>query len=191
MYDEKVLLDKITHLESENRRLREREADTTSVLRTVIHKMPIAAVALDANLNIMYANNSFIDLLDWQSRAAFDNKAALDSIALQNIVSPPVFSLIQGTHISGQDAIRAELNLPDGDFNISVYNIRRNELTLAMVSNLNNPEVRTTEIVARLQQTIDRNMSMIQQIASLLGEEVSQNASELSDIIKTIQYPNH
>lgn len=191
MHDEKTLLEKIAHIEAENRRLREREADTTSVLRTVIHKMPIAAVALDANLNIMYANDSFIELLDWQSRAAFDNTAALDSITLQNIVSPPVFNLIQGTHISGQDAIRAELNLPDGDFNISVYNIRRNELTLAMVSNLNNPEVRTTEIVARLQQTIDRNMSMIQQIASLLGEEVSQNASELSDIIKTIQYPNH
>lgn len=183
------LKEKMSILEAENRRLREREVDTASVLRIMIQKLPTAAVALDANLCIMHANNAFIDLLDWQARAFFDN-TTLGPVPLQNIVSPPVFSLIQGTHISGEDAPRAELNLPDGDFNISVYNIRRNELTIALVSNLNNPEVRTTEVVTRLQQTIDRNLNMIQQIASLLGEEVSQNATELSAIIKTIQYPN-
>ncbi|MEG2035636.1 MAG: hypothetical protein RR005_04785, partial [Mucinivorans sp.] len=78
------------------------------------------------------------------------------------------------------------LDLPDGHYNISVYNIRRGELTVALVSNLSNPTVCVTETVARLQQTIDRNMSMTQQIASLLGEQVSQNAKEMGDVIRMI-----
>lgn len=166
--------------------MREREADTASVLRILIQKLPTAAVALDEQLRVLYANGAFNDLLDWQSRIT----AAQPEAELRSIVSTPVFKLIQGTHLSGEDVALQQMNLPDGDFNISVYSIRRGVLTIALVSNMNNPKVRVTEVVSRLQQTIDRNMSMIQQIASLLGEQVSQNANELGDIIRTIQYPD-
>lgn len=184
------LQEKLDFLQKENRRLRERENDSMSVLRILIQKLPTPAVALDASLKVMYTNKGFVDLLNWQARAAIEDKGNVEQVPLEEIVSEPVFDLIQGTHLSGEDAIRAEMHLPDGDFNISVYSIRRGDLTIAIVSNMNNPQVRTTEVVARLQQTIERNMSMIQQIASLLGEEVSQNAMELNAIIKTIQYPD-
>lgn len=184
------LQEKVDFLQKENRRLRERENDSMSVLRILIQKLPTPAVALDASLNVMYTNKGFVDLLTWQAKAAIEDKGNVEPVALDEIVSEPVFDLIQGTHLSGEDAIRAEMHLPDGDFTISVYSIRRGDLTIAIVSNMNNPQVRTTEVVARLQQTIERNMSMIQQIASLLGEEVSQNAMELNAIIKTIQYPD-
>lgn len=186
----KDLKDRVAFLEDENRRLRERDADSTSMLKVLTQKLPTPAVALDAELHLMYANTAFLDLLDWQARALVQNTPDVSTIALRDIVSEPVFNLVQGTHISGEDAIRAELHLHDGDFNISVYNVRRAEMSVVLVSSMNNPHVRTTEVVARLQQTIDRNMSMIQQIASLLGEEVSQNASELAAIIQTIQYPD-
>lgn len=184
------LQEKVDYLQNENRRLREREDDSMSVLRILIQKLPTPAVALDADLRLMYYNHGFVELLDWQSKAKVEDKNNVESVALSEVVSVPVFELVQGTHLSGDDAIRAELRLPDGDFSISVYSIRRGELTIAIVSNMNNPQVRTTEVVARLEQTIERNMSMIQQIASLLGEEVSQNAMELNAIIKTIQYPD-
>lgn len=183
------LQEKVDYLQNENRRLRERESDSMSVLRILVQKLPMPAVALGGKLDVLYTNNGFVDLLDWQARAAIEQKSTVDGAQLREIVSRPVFELIQGTHISGEDAMRAEMHLPDGDYAISVYSIRRGELSIAIVSNLNNPQVRTTEVVARLQQTIERNMSMIQQIASLLGEEVSQNAMELNAIIRTIQYP--
>lgn len=183
------LQEKVDVLQRENRRLRERENDSMSVLRILIQKLPTPAVALDDHLRVMYTNKGFVELLNWQVRAQIEEQKH-EGFELREIVSQPVFELIQGTHLSGEDAIRAELRLPDGDFWISVYSIRRGELTIAIVSNMNNPQVRTTEVVSRLEQTIERNMSMIQQIASLLGEEVSQNAMELNAIIKTIQYPD-
>ncbi len=180
---------RIRELEAENRRLREREADSASVLRVLIQKIPAAAIAIDSSLDVLYANVAFRDLLGWQARALLDNQIGSSQVALRDIVSLPVYKLIKGTHLSGSDTTREQLSLPDGDFSFSVFSIRRNELTIAMVSNLNNPEVQTTEVVSRLQHTIDRNMSMIQKVAFLLGEEVSENASELSDIIRTLQYP--
>ncbi len=184
---------KIKFLQAEVKHLREREDDTKNVLRTIIQKLPVAALAVDTDLNVLHANTHFVELLDWQSKALIDSqmfKEHNQSVPLCEIVSDPVFKIIQGTHLSGDDSDRADFHLPDGDFNISVYSIRRGDMTIAMVRNMNNPEVRTTEIVARLQLTIDRNMSMIQNIASMLGEEVSHNASELNSIIRTIQYPD-
>ena len=187
------LQEKIKYLQAEVKHLREREDDTKNVLRTIIQKLPVAAVVVDTDLNVLYANPHFVDLLDWQSKALLESQimdAKNPNVTLKDIVADPVFQIVQGTHLSGDDSDRADFHLPDGDFNISVYSIRRGDLTIALVRNMNNPEVRTAEVVARLQQTIDRNMSMIQNIASLLGEEVSHNASELNAIIKTIQYPD-
>ena len=187
------LQEKIKYLQAEVKHLREREDDTKNVLRTIIQKLPVAAVVVDTDLNVLYANPHFVDLLDWQSKALLESQimdAKNPNVSLKDIVADPVFKIVQGTHLSGDDSDRADFHLPDGDFNISVYSIRRGDLTIALVRNMNNPEVRTAEVVARLQQTIDRNMSMIQNIASLLGEEVSHNASELNAIIKTIQYPD-
>lgn len=187
------LQEKIKYLQAEVKHLREREDDTKNVLRTIIQKLPVAAVVVDTDINVLYANKYFIELLDWQSKALLESQimdAKNSVVKLRDIVADPVFKIVQGTHLSGDDSHRADFHLPDGDFNISVYSIRRGDLTIALVRNMNNPEVRTAEVVARLQQTIDRNMSMIQNVASLLGEEVSHNASELNSIIKTIQYPD-
>lgn len=181
---------RIETLEAENRRLREREIDTETTLRILIQKLPTPAVALDANLRLLYANESFLDLLDYRSRSIIGHVPQMQGVELSRIVSQPVFELIMGTHTSGEDKLRAEIELPDGDYSISVFSIRRGELTIALIFNMNNPRVRTTEIVSRLTLTIDRNMRMIQNIAFLLGEEVSENAKELSAVIKELQYPD-
>lgn len=187
---EHSLLDRIAILEAENRRLREREIDIEITLKTLIHKLPTPAVALGANLKLLYANSSFVELLDYESRLTVDIAPNMQGAELRNIVSRPVYELIEGTHRSGEDVLRAQMSVPGGDYAISVFCIRRGELTIALVFNMNNPAVRTTQVVSQLTATIDRNMKMIQNIAFLLGEEVSENAKELSAVIKTLQYPD-
>lgn len=188
---EENLHQRLQILEAENRRLREREADAETTIRTLIEKLPTAAVALDATMRVLYANGAFVELLDYDARQMIDLLPNMQGIELRNIVSEPVYELIEGVHSSGQDAPRHLIRVPaEGEYSISVFNIRRSELTIALVYNLNNPEIRTTEIVSRLTATIDRNMRMIQNIAFLLGEEVSENAKEIGAVIKTLQSTN-
>lgn len=184
------LEERIALLEAENRRLRERETDTELTLRTIIMKLPTPTIALDATLKLLYANQSFIELLTYESRLTVDMAHSIQGTELKNIVSSTVYDLIEGVHRSGEDNLRVAISVPDGDFSISVFSIRRNEMTIVLVNNMNNPVVRTTEIITQLTATIDRNMSMIQNIAFLLGEEVSENAKELGAVIKALQYPD-
>lgn len=191
MDNSEKLLERIAALEAENRRLREREIDADTTLRILIQKLPTPAVALDAHLRLLYANSSFVELLDYDSRMEVTLQSDDSGAELRNIVSGQVYELIEGVHRTGEDKLRAQMSVAgDGDYSISVFSIRRGELTIALVYNMNNPVVRTTEVVSQLTATIDRNMRMIQNIAFMLGEEVSENAKELGAVIKTLQYPN-
>ncbi|CDN31053.1 hypothetical protein BN938_0954 [Mucinivorans hirudinis] len=183
-----LLQERISLLEAENRRLREREADTELTLGILITKLPTPTVLLDKNLSLLYANGSFIELLNYESKLLIEAMPTPRGVELKNIVSEPVYEFVEGVHHSGEDRVRVQMSVPGGDYSLSVFSIRRGELTLLMVNCLNNPTARTTEIVAQLTATIDRNMAMIQNIAFLLGEEVSENARELGAVIKALQY---
>lgn len=184
------LLERISTLEAENRRLREREVDAETTLRTLIQKLPTPAAALDANLRLLYANSALIELLDYENRLEISSLHDVRGAELRNIVSRPMYEMIEGTHRTGEDKLRTHMSVRGSDYLVSAFSIRRGELTIVLIYNMNNPVVRTTEIIAQLTSTIDRNMRMIQNIAFLLGEEVSENAKELGAVIKTLQYPD-
>lgn len=184
---ENQLKQRIEVLEAENRRLREREIDANRTLSTLIKKLPMAALAIDSNLKLLYSNDSLMDLLDYQARQVAQILPSMEGVALESIVSKEFFTLVSNAHLTGQDSDRVYFPYEGTVYAVSVYSIRRGELTIALVRGLNDPQLNTEEVVACLRETISRNMSMIQQVALLLGEEVSQNAKVLGSVIETLQ----
>lgn len=184
---ENQLKQRIEVLEAENRRLREREIDANRTLSTLIKKLPMAALAIDSNLKLLYSNDSLMDLLDYQARQVAQILPSMEGVALESIVSNEFFTLVSNAHLTGQDSDRVYFPYEGTVYAVSVYSIRRGELTIALVRGLNDPQLNTEEVVACLRETISRNMSMIQQVALLLGEEVSQNAKVLGSVIETLQ----
>lgn len=184
---EQELQEKIDILEAENRRLREREIDADATIATLIHKLPMAALAVDSQLRLMHSNHMLMELLDYQSRQVAEVIPSMAGASLRQIVSQHFYDLVAGVHQTGEDIERIEFPYEGNMYAVSIYSIRRGELTIALVRALHNQQVNTEEVVARLGETIDRNMKMIQQIAFLLGEEVSENAKVIGNVIRTLQ----
>lgn len=184
---ESQLKQRIEVLEAENRRLREREIDANRTLSTLIKKLPMAALAVDGNLKLLYSNDLLMDLLDYQARQVAQILPSMEGVALESIVSKEFFTLVSNSHLTGQDSDRVYFPYEGTVYAVSVYSIRRGELTIALVRGLNDPQLNTEEAISCLRETISRNMSMIQQVALLLGEEVSQNAKVLGSVIQTLQ----
>lgn len=184
---EQELRQRIELLELENRRLREREIDANRTLSTLIKKLPMAALAVDHNLKLLYSNDLLMDLLDYQARQVAQILPSMEGVALESIVSREFYTLVSNSHLTGQDSDRVYFPYEGTIYAVSVYSIRRGELTIALVRGLNDPQLNTEEAVACLRETISRNMSMIQQVALLLGEEVSENAKVLGSVIQTLQ----
>lgn len=181
------LLNRIEQLEAENRRLRERENDSTRTLHTLIRKLPAPSVALGPHLEIILANSPFIQLGGYRAEQLADTAPALTGVPLNEILPPEICSVAEATHSSGEDTDRDDIVWNDSHYTLSTYNIRRGELTILLLRNLADPEFRVEELTARLQQAADRNIRMIQQIAFLLGEEVSENTKTIDSVIRALR----
>lgn len=189
MPHEKELLARIEQLEAENRRLRERESDSTRTLQTLIRKLPAASAAVGPEMNILSANPTFIRLGGYQAAQLAENAPALAGVPLHRILPQHICTVAEAAHISGEDTQRQDISLDEVPYTLSVYSIRRNELTIVLLRNLANPDIRVEELTARLQEAADRNIRMIQQIAFLLGEEVSESAKTIGSVIRALQTP--
>lgn len=173
-------------LEAENRKLREREIDANTTLKTLILKLPMAALAVDSSMRLLYSNEQLMDLLDYQARQAAQILPSMAGASLEALVSKEFYTLVHNAHITGEDVDRVYFPYDGNMYAVSVFNIRRGELTIALVRALSNPQLNSEEVVSQLKDVINRNMSMIQQVALLLGEEVSQNAKVLTSVINLL-----
>lgn len=183
------LLGRIEQLEAENRRLRERERDSIQTLQTLVRKLPAASAAVGPGMNILLANAPFIRLGGYRAAQLAENAPALAGVPLHDILPQEVCTVAEAVHTTGEDTERQDISLNGVPYTLSVYSIRRNELTIVLLRNLADPDIQVEELTARLQQTADRNIRMIQQIAFLLGEEVSESAKTIGSVIRALQTP--
>ncbi len=181
------LIERIELLEAENRRLRERENDAVATLRVLIQKTPSAAVALDHELRVLHTNALFLDLLDHTGRARAEAAPGGVGVPLSELLDGELCAVIGSTHRSGEELLRSDLSIGGVPYVLSVLSIRRGQLTIAIFRAMYDPALLGEEIAARLTETVDRNLAMIQQVASLLGEEISENAKTIASTLKLMQ----
>lgn len=187
MMSQEELLGRIEQLEAENRRLRERETDSVRTLHTLVRKLPAPSVAVGPGMNILQANAAFIRLGGYRATQFAENAPALDGVPLNAILPQEICTVAETVHTSGEDTEREDIMLDRVPYTLSVYSIRRGELSIVLLRNLADPDIQVEELTARLQQTADRNIRMIQQIAFLLGEEVSESAKTIGSVIRALQ----
>jgi hypothetical protein len=68
--------------------------------------------------------------------------------------------------------------------NVSVFIIRKGKIVGAVLRDMYSPEVRKEEVIKRVSEAIDKNLSMVQQIGFLLGEGASETERMLNSIIE-------
>lgn len=186
MNREEELLGRIEQLEAENRRLRERENDTVETLYALIRKFPAPALAIGDGTDILVANAPFVRLGGYRTAQLAEQTPALAGVPLDEVLPADMCALAGAAHVSGEDTEREDLTWNGGWCTFSAYNIRRGRLTILLLRTLADPEVRVEELTERLRQATDRSIRMIQQVAFLLGEEVSENAKTIGTVIRAL-----
>lgn len=181
------LLLRIEQLEAENRRLREREADSLQTLHTLIRKLPAAAVAIGTGSVVLRANEPFVRAGGFRTMQMAETTPALTGAALREVLPEELCTRAENTQATGEDIEREDVLWNGAPYTFSVYNIRRGDLTILLLRSLAAADIRVEELTARLQEAADRNIRMTQQIAFLLGEEVSESAKSIGSVIRALR----
>ncbi|WP_439182446.1 [Fe-Fe] hydrogenase large subunit C-terminal domain-containing protein [Carboxylicivirga taeanensis] len=157
-------------------------AETTTAM---LNKLRAGVVIVDHNLNVMEANQRFVEMLGDDAREIAEVVPGLRGAELKSLVSfHKVFAAVLQ---SGQDVVERDLDYGGSIFNVSVFTIKRNQVVGGIIRDLITPEVRKEEVIKRARDVIKENLETVQQIAFLLGESASKTEKTLNSIIEAQQ----
>ena len=143
--------------------------------------MPAAVVMVDNNMNILEANDSFMKMFTGDMYDVFKNRPdGLKGAAIDRIVDfADIFRTILKT---GKDLHKERYHVKNRLYDISAFTIEENEIVGAVITDVTSAETNREKISQKAHEVISKNISIVQEIACLLGEHMVETETLLSSI---------
>ena len=147
----------------------------------LVRCMPAAVVVVDRSMNIIEANESFMKMFTGDMFEIFKARPeGLAGAALDRIID---FSDLFKTVLkSGKELHKERYAVKNNLYDISVFTIEENEIVGAVVSDVTQSETNREKISQKAHEVISKNISIVQEIACLLGEHMVETETLLSSI---------
>lgn len=147
----------------------------------MIRCMPAAVVMVDNNMNILEANDSFMKMFTGDMYDVFKTRPdGLTGAAIDRIVDfSDIFKTILKT---GKDLHKERYHTQNRLYDISAFTIEENEIVGAVITDVTSTETNREKISQKAHEVISKNISIVQEIACLLGEHMVETETLLSSI---------
>lgn len=177
--------------ESENKAKNEKEGarEASEIISAMLQKLPSGIVILDEKLKIIQANQSFIDLLGEDAREINEIIPGLKGADLKTLLPYNIYNLFTYVLSNNENIQNRDISFEERLLNVSVFIIRKARIVGAVFRDMYSPEVRKEEVIKRVSEVIDKNLSLVQQIGFLLGEGASETEKMLNSIIEFYKNP--
>ena len=150
----------------------------------LIKAIPGSVVIVDKDLKIVECNKNFARLLGSDVLDLYELEPGLEGAALNKLVSfAQLFSDVIASN--GPDVIENEVREGKKLFHVSVFSIEKELVAGGVIEDLTAPEVQKHKIISQAKKVIDKNLSVVQQIAFLLGENAAESEAILNSIIES------
>jgi len=166
---------------------REKEAarEAGEIVRRMLHKLPSMVVICDRELKIIQTNQSFIELLGEEAAEINEVVPGLEGADLKTLLPYHFYNLFTYVLTHNESITNRDIEYDDKILNVSVFVIEKDKIVGAVIRDMSAPEVQREEVVKRLTEVIDKNLSLVQQIGFILGEGASETERMLNSIIES------
>jgi len=173
--------------ESEKIALHEKESarEASEITRTMLQKLPSGVVILNESLKIIQANERFIELLGNEALEINEVIPGLTGADLKTLLPYNIHNLFTFVLANNENITDRDITIDGRNYSISVFLIRKDKIAGAVIRDLSAPDVQKEEIVKRLTDVVDKNLSLVQQIGFILGEGASETERMLNSIIES------
>ncbi|HEX2973826.1 MAG TPA: [Fe-Fe] hydrogenase large subunit C-terminal domain-containing protein [Tepidisphaeraceae bacterium] len=153
----------------------------------LIQKMPSAVVIVDESLKILEYNASLAQLLARNGNGSAQNPPSLEGTLLSSLV--PFHNLFASVLKTGEDIMDKDLRYRETILHISIFTIEKHCVVGGIIQDITKPAVQREQVIKRAQEVIQRNLSTVQKIAYLLGENAAESEITLNSIIDSFSPP--
>ncbi|MEN8157183.1 MAG: [Fe-Fe] hydrogenase large subunit C-terminal domain-containing protein, partial [Bacteroidota bacterium] len=173
--------------ESERTAQKEKEAarEASEIVRRMLHKMPSMVVICDQNLKILQTNDGFIDMLGEDAAEINEVIPGLAGADLKTLLPYSFFNLFTYVLTNNESITNRDVTHEGKVLNVSIFVIEKEKIVGAVIRDMSAPEVQKEEVVKRLTDVIDKNLSLVQQIGFIMGEGAAETEQMLNSIIES------
>ena len=150
----------------------------------LIQAIPSGVVIADRNLNIVECNKNFAKLMGPEIEEMYNALPGLEGADLSKITALSRF-FADVLDINGPDLIEREVRDGKKIFHVSVFEIGKDDCVGGVIEDITAPQVQRNRIISQAKKVIDKNLSVVQKIAFLLGENAAETESMLNSIIES------
>jgi iron only hydrogenase large subunit-like protein len=150
----------------------------------LIKAIPSGVVIVDRDLKIIDCNEQFARLLGSEAVELFALMPGLEGADLKKLSPfPQYFQTIIDP--SGPEFAQTDVREGGKIFHLTVFAVEKGAAAAGVVEDITAPRVRIETTVERARELIKKNVSTVQQIAFLLGENAAESEAILNSIIES------
>ncbi len=143
--------------------------------------MPSAIVMVDSDLKIVESNDSFMKMFCGEMYEVFKERPeGVNGACIDRIVD--FADVFKQTLKTSQDMHKERYPVGDKLYDITAFSIEKNELVGAVITDVTQTEMGREQIAHKAQEVISKNIAIVQEIASLLGEHMVETELLLNTI---------
>ncbi len=172
---------------SERQAQKEKEVarEASEIVRRMLHKLPSMVVICDMNLKILQTNDSFISMLGEDAMEISEVVPGLAGADLKTLLPYNFYNLFTYVLTNNESITNRDLQHEDKILNVSIFVIEKDKIVGAVIRDMSAPEVQKEEVVKRLTEAINKNLSLVQQIGFIMGEGAAETERMLNSIIES------
>ncbi len=150
----------------------------------LIQKMPSAVVIIDQNMKMIECNPIFAKLFGPGDCAdEYQSARQLEGEMLESVM--PFYRLFQSVLRSGEDLIEKDLRYKGRILHAMVFTIEKHSLVGALFEDITKPAMQREQIIKRTRHVIQQNLTTVQKIAYLIGENAAESEIILNSIVES------
>jgi len=154
----------------------------TKTANSLIKAIPSGVVIVDRDLKIIDCNQQFARLLGSEAEELYTLMPGMEGAELSKISSfPQYFQTIIDP--AGPELATTDVRVGNKIFHLTVFAVEKGVAAAGVVEDITAPRVHIETTVERARELIKKNVSTVQQIAFLLGENAAESESILNSII--------
>jgi len=147
----------------------------------LIRSMPAGVVIVDENLMVVECNRRFAETLGGDTPMIFDAKPGMEGADIVKL-APEMRSFFARGLESDIEALRKDVRVEDRVLRLTVFTVEPGRIVGGVLQDITEPAVQREQIMQKAQEVIRKNVTTVQQIAYLLGE----NAAETEMILESL-----
>ena len=150
----------------------------------LIQAIPSGVVIVDKNLQIVECNLNFARLMGSDVVDMYQLKPGLEGADLTRLTfAAKLFADVLSRN--GPDVIERDVREGKKIFHVTVFEIEREEIAAGVLEDITVPKNQRERTISQAQKVIEKNLSVVQKIAFLLGENAAETESMLNSIIES------